>query len=135
MASTGKPRIRKAAPTIRERAETAQSKAEIKKTQKPSRVRSIVSSSASPVKNLRLPQNKLGVVLGKFGRAIAKILGWLIPKYFVNSWREVRQVTWPSRKETWRLTLAVFIFATVFGALVAGVDMGLDEVFKKLVLK
>lgn len=60
---------------------------------------------------------------------------WLVPRYFVNSWREVRQVTWPNRRETWRLTLAVFIFAIVFGALVAGVDKVLDLLFKKVILK
>jgi len=53
----------------------------------------------------------------------------------VNAWREVRQVTWPSRRETWRLTGAVFIFAIVFGALVYGVDTGLDALFKKVILK
>jgi preprotein translocase SecE subunit len=58
-----------------------------------------------------------------------------MPSYLKNSWREVRQVVWPNRKETWRLTLAVFVFAVVFGALVAGVDKGLDEVFKKVILK
>lgn len=68
-------------------------------------------------------------------RPILRPLRWLIPRYFVNSWREVRQVTWPSRRETWRLTLAVFIFAIVFGALIAGVDKGLDLLFKKVILK
>ncbi|MBX4201521.1 preprotein translocase subunit SecE [Candidatus Saccharibacteria bacterium] len=62
-------------------------------------------------------------------------LYWITPKYFINSWHEVRKVVWPSRKETWRLTLAVFIFAIVFGALVAIVDKGLDTLFKDLVLK
>lgn len=66
---------------------------------------------------------------------IFRPLRWLMPSYFVNSWREVRQVTWPSRRETWRLTLAVFIFAVVFGILIAGVDKGLDLLFKKLILK
>jgi preprotein translocase subunit SecE len=73
--------------------------------------------------------------LAKLGRPVAKVLRWLLPRYFINSWREVRQVTWPNRRETWRLTGAVFIFALVFGALVAIVDKGIDEIFKKLVLK
>ncbi len=71
----------------------------------------------------------------RFIRPIVRPLRWLVPPYFVNSWREVRQVTWPNRRETWRLTLAVFIFAIVFGALVAGVDKGLDLLFKKVILK
>ena len=73
--------------------------------------------------------------LAKVFRPLRRVLRWLVPRYLVNSWREVRQVVWPNRRETWRLTLAVFVFAIVFGALVAGVDKGLDEIFKKVILK
>jgi len=132
VANAKKPRIRKAEPTIRERAEIAQTKAE---DNKPSRVRSVVTTTTKPLKKARLPQNQVGDSVRKFGRGVAKVLGWIVPKYFRNSWREVKQVAWPSRRETWRLTGAVFIFAIVFGAMVAVVDKGLDEVFKKLVLK
>lgn len=76
-----------------------------------------------------------GPGISRFMRPILRPLRWLTPTYFVNSWREVRQVTWPNRRETWRLTLAVFIFAAVFGALIAGVDKGLDLLFKKIILK
>lgn len=114
-----KVRIRKAATTS-EQAEAAQAKAE---------------SSAEPSKlaavKTKLPKPGILRVLRLFLRP----LRWLIPRYFVNSWREVRQVTWPSRRETWRLTLAVFIFAVVFGTLVASVDKGLDLLFKKVILK
>ena len=98
---------------------------------------------------IQLPvvKNKLpGVSLGRSaGRLLAVIfrplkpllrpLRLLVPTYFINSWREVRQVSWPNRRETWRLTLAVFIFAIIFGAIVAAVDKGLDELFKKVILK
>lgn len=70
-----------------------------------------------------------------FARPILWPLRWLIPSYFINSWREVRQVTWPNRRETWRLALAVFIFAIIFGAMIAGVDKVLDLIFKKLILQ
>lgn len=132
MARDQKPRVRKAAPTIRERAEVAQNKAV---NPAPGRTRSVISASTVPFKRVRLPQNRAGNGIRKAGRIIRKVLGRLFPKYFVNSWKEVRQVTWPNRKETWRLTMAVFIFAIIFGALVAGVDKVLDDVFKKLVLK
>lgn len=127
-----KPRIRKSAPTIRERAEAAQSKSGEPKTR---HIRPVLSKTASPFKKVKLPENKATQVLRRIFAPIAKVLKWLVPRYFVNAWREVRLVAWPSRKETWRLTSAVFIFAIVFGALVAAVDKGLDEVFKKLVLK
>lgn len=94
-----------------------------------------VGSSAKPSKlaavKTKLPKPGIFRVL----RVLLRPLRWLTPSYFVNSWREVRQVTWPNRRETWRLTLAVFIFAVVFGALVAGVDKGLDLLFKKVILR
>lgn len=124
--SSKKPRIRKTAPTVRELAEATSAK-QAKKEARPNR--------RPKLPKVRLPKNSLFDTLAPIGRRLARVLGWLMPRYFVNSWRELRQVTWTNRRETWRLTLAVFVFAVVFGALVAGVDKSLDEVFKKLVLK
>jgi preprotein translocase SecE subunit len=59
----------------------------------------------------------------------------LYPSYFRNSFRELKQVTWPGRRESLRLTSAVLAFAIVFGAIVALVDFGLDKLFKELILK
>src|SRR5579862_611732 len=59
----------------------------------------------------------------------------LVPRYFRNSWRELRMVAWPSRRESRRLTSAVLVFAVIFGVLVAVVDFGLDKLFKKVILK
>ena len=128
----GKRRVRKA-PTIREQAEAAQ--AEVVKDKEPGRVRRAFAAIGRFLNKTRITRNPLVKILAIIGRFILKILKFLIPRYFVNSFREVRLVTWPSRRETWRLTLAVFIFALVFGALVAGVDKVLDEIFKKVVLK
>lgn len=65
-----------------------------------------------------------------------RLIGKLIfPVYLRNSWRELRQVTWPSWKESRRLTYAVLIFAIIFGAAIALVDYGLDTVFKHILLK
>lgn len=127
-----KPRIRKSAPTVRERVEAASAEREEKP---PGRVRKTVSKAASPVRKIRLGERKPVKFLAKLFRPLRRVLRWLMPRYIINSWREVRQVVWPNRRETWRLTLAVFVFAIVFGALVAGVDKGLDEVFKKVILK
>jgi preprotein translocase SecE subunit len=127
-----KTRVRKA-PTLREQAELARSKAETRK--KPGRVRKLGSKASAGLKKTRITRNPVTKILARLGRLILKILRWIVPNYFVNSWREVRLVTWPSRKETWRLTMAVFIFAIVFGAMVAGVDKVLDIIFKKVVLK
>ena len=91
-------------------------------------------ADASRVK-LKASTKPSNLHLFRFLIPIMRPLRWLVPTYFINSWREVRQVTWPSRRETWRLALAVFIFAVVFGVLIAGVDKGLDLIFKKVILK
>jgi len=44
------------------------------------------------------------------------------PKYFKESWAELRKVTWPSRREAWKLTLAVFVFSGVFTLFIVLVD-------------
>jgi preprotein translocase SecE subunit len=142
---TKKPRVRKA-PTLREQAEIAQSKAgkespkrvakALKLAAKPFKVggRSL-KSAAKPFKKVKLPQNRVTRILAKIGRGIKKVLSKLAPRYFINSWREVRLVVWPDRKETWRLTGAVFVFSLIFGLMVTGVDKVIDSLFKNLVLK
>jgi preprotein translocase SecE subunit len=127
-----RPRIRKSVPTVRERAEAAQAKQE---SPRPKRIHRLISKPAAPIRKLRLGERKPVKAASKPLGWLKKALGWLVPKYFVNSWRELRQVYWPNRRETWRLTLAVFVFAIIFGALVAGVDKSLDVIFKKVVLK
>ena len=123
-----RPRIRKSAPTVRELAQAAQAQADDGKTKR-------LSRPASRLKKLNIGQKAPARAAKKPLRLIKRALAWIVPSYFVNSWRELRQVQWPARRETWRLTLAVFVFAIVFGALVAGVDKSLDELFKKVVLK
>ena len=86
--------------------------------------------------------------LRRFGQALAgfpafkplrkplRILGLIVfPVYFRNSWRELKLVTWPSFKQSLKLTWAVLLFAIVFGTSVALVDYGLNAVFKRLLLK
>ena len=69
-------------------------------------------------------------------RKVGKVLGFVLwPPFFRGAFQELRQVTWPGRKETWRLTGAVFVFALVFGALIAITDYGLDKLFRKVILK
>jgi len=65
-------------------------------------------------------------------RIIGRIL-W--PTYFRNSVKELKQVTWPNRRESIQLTGAVLVFAAVFGVMIALVDYGLDKLFKQVLLK
>lgn len=125
-----KVRIRRAL-SVREQAELAKSK--IQASQKPTKI-----SAARKKLPLTAVVRKIGEIMAVILRPLRPVvrpLRWLVPIYFVNSWHELRHVSWPNRRETWRLTIAVFIFAIVFGSLVAGVDWILDQVFKKVILK
>jgi len=133
MAESAKPKRRmvKKAETVREKTE----KAGLPKPDKKSGVlRLTLGYIALPFRWIGRQFAKLGRFLGKFRvlRFIGKIL-W--PTYFRESWKELRQVTWPSRSETWKLTLAVILFAVIFGLLVSVVDFGLDKIFRKLILE
>ncbi len=59
----------------------------------------------------------------------------ILPVYFRQSWHELRQVTWPTWKQSRQLTFAVLIFATAFGVVIAIVDFGLDKLFRDILLK
>ena len=65
-------------------------------------------------------------------RFIGRILGF---GFLRSSVQELKQVTWPSRREGFRLTSAVIFFSVIFAVVLAGVDYGLDKVFKQLLLK
>ncbi len=65
------------------------------------------------------------------GRMLAAVFFF---RYFRNSWKELKLVTWPDRKQTMQLTFAVFVFAFVFGVMITLTDMGLERIFKQLLL-
>lgn len=50
-------------------------------------------------------------------------------KYFADSWSEMKRVTWPSRKETIRLTIGVLVFSVV----ITGLIFLLDYLFSSIV--
>lgn len=43
--------------------------------------------------------------------------------YFRDSWRELRQVRWPSGKATWKLVLAVIIYSAIIMGFITLLDM------------
>lgn len=126
----GKKRQLKQAPTIREQAEKEAKKAEKKaeKQAKKSTKTSDNSATKAFLKGFFAPLRFVGKVLKFIGR-------FTIPPYFRNSWKELRQTSWPKLKESRRLTTAVIIFSIVFGAIVALLDFGLDKIFKQILLK
>lgn len=122
-----KRRLKAPAETVRERAEKAQEVAT--KPKRKRRAAKFFSKAGNSFRPL--------AVLGKpFKTKPFRWLGRkLFPHYLVDSWRELRLVAWPTRRQTYRLTGAVMIFSIIFGVLVALVDFGLDKVFKQVFIK
>lgn len=112
------------------KAETVREKVEKAEDSQPRRLQTTKRRAGAPFR-----------AIGRGGRRLNKIkpfriLGFIIvPPYFRNSWKELRQVTWPSFPTALRLTFAVIAFAIVFGGLVALLDFGLDKLFKQVLLK
>lgn len=122
-----KRRVRKV-ETVREK--TAQAEKDTKK----GTGRALWRGFTTPVRLLGRGLAKAGRSLGRFRafRIIGRIL-W--PYYFRNSWKELRLVTWPTGRQSRQLTLAVMVFATIFGVVIALLDYGLDKVFKQVLVK
>lgn len=120
-----KRRIVKKVETVREKAEKS-----AENSKQPRRLQATKRKAGAPFRAV----GNAGRKLGKFKpfRIIGLIL---VPPYFRNSWKELRQVTWPKRKDSFRLTFAVIVFAAVFGCLVAALDFGLDKIFKEVLLR
>ena len=53
-------------------------------------------------------------------------------RYLKNSWRELRQVHWPTRKATWKMVLAIFVYTFLFGGFLVVLDILFDFIFSKL---
>lgn len=138
---TKKPTIKKSlkkSETIRERAAKAGSNKKprrLKRTSKSVAKRfnlfgKLLYKLAKPLSFLAIPLKLKPVRL--LGRTLSKIL---LFSYFAGSWRELKQVVWPNRKETIKLTTAVFMFAIFFAGIIAAADYVLDKLFKQLILK
>ncbi len=76
---------------------------------------------------IKLPENKVGEALGKKRRAP-------FAKYVGESITEVRKVTWPSRRETIKLTFAVIIFTTLFTVFMSLADFGINNIVERVLL-
>lgn len=129
-------RLRVPQETVREKAVKAQETAVLPK--KPGKLHFVVL----PFKALgwlshQAPLRQIGHGLRWFGslrfmRFLGKVLGI---RYVRDSWRELKLVTWPNRTQSRQLTTAVIIFSVIFGGLIAIVDLGLNKLFKEVLLK
>ena len=68
-------------------------------------------------------------------KASKPVNGFLAPfvalgGYFKGAWYELQQVTWPSRKATWSLTLALLGFTLFFVIVILLLDAGFQYLFE-----
>jgi preprotein translocase SecE subunit len=123
--SKPKRRLVKKAETVRQKAEKA-----AESSNQPRRLHATRKKAGAPFRAIGRGAKKAGNVKP------LRILGFIIvPPYIRNSWKELRQVTWPTFPMSIRLTFAVFIFAVVFGLIVFFIDLGLEKIFKQVLLK
>ncbi len=76
---------------------------------------------------IKLPDNKVGEALGKKRRLP-------FTKYVGESITEMRKVTWPSRRESLKLTFAVIIFTTIFTIFMSLADFGIGSIVERVLL-
>lgn len=129
MADTKPKRQIKKTESVRARSQKAES------PKKPRRIRQVTSTAGEGLKTassagrkeyhpIKMPDNRVGRFLGKSRKAI--------PRFFRESWAELKLVTWPNRSETFKLTSAVILFAITLGGLIAVTDYGLEKLFRSL---
>jgi preprotein translocase SecE subunit len=125
------PRVRKV-ETMRDKATKAEGQ-----SAKPRRLKKTASAVKKPIKAMSVAAKKEYHLItpqdGGFKGFLTKSRR-ITPRYFSEAYKELKRVTWPNRRETWRLMDAVFLFATIFGLLITVVDYGLDKLFKQAFL-
>jgi len=52
--------------------------------------------------------------------------------YFRGSVQEIRQVRWPNRKETWKMTFSVIVYVVILATAIMLLDALLQFIFNKL---
>ncbi len=56
-------------------------------------------------------------------------------RYIKGSWYELRQVRWPDRHATWKMTGALIAFTLFFVIIILLLDAGFNQLFKLLIGK
>ncbi len=76
---------------------------------------------------LPLPKSLSG---GKFSKSRRIRL----PRYFREALQEIKKVTWPNRKETWKWTFAVLVFTAVMTVFIIIADIIFQEIAERVFL-
>ena len=53
-------------------------------------------------------------------------------RYIRDSFRELRQVRWPNRKETWKLVLSVIVYVIIIAGFIMLLDMLFNYIFSQI---
>lgn len=114
-------------------AKTAKSAKVTKEVKKPKK--SLSKATAKTKKFLKKEVDlPLSQPKGRVGKFFAKKRRIRAPKYFRDSWKEVRKVNWPKRKEAIKLTLAVITFTLIFALFTSLIDYGFSQLVERIFL-
>ncbi|MGI6690588.1 MAG: preprotein translocase subunit SecE [Clostridiales bacterium] len=83
-------------------------------------------------KALRKPEKKKATFLTKTVDFFRRLPGKLVQP-FKNMWRELKNVTWPSRKSLLNYTLIVMGFMVFMGIVIGLLDMGASKLIALMV--
>lgn len=136
MATSKKPNSKKL--VVKKKRQTVRQRVEKSASSTQPRIRKVAGSSVGSIKKvgkvlkkeytpIRTGSSKAGKVLGSRSR--------LTPRYFIDAFRELKQVQWPSFRSAMKLTGAVFVFAFCLSAIIVAFDYGFERLFRDVILK
>ena len=125
------PRKRKSPTTVREHAE----KQAEKRVEKPHKLRGKIHRPLSVLRKAGAKEFHPVKVPEKKGVKHLNKRVHFIPKFVRESWLELKQVTWPTKRVALKLTLAVFIFSAVFAVFIQIIDYIFSKILKEIILR
>jgi preprotein translocase SecE subunit len=125
-----KPKVRKKPVSMRENVAKAK-----EKQSKTPRIRKATSTAKKPVSKAgEAITREYHLIEQKENPGFFTKSRKLTPSYFRSAWQELRLVTWPDRRSTWRMIIAVFIFSVILGLYIAGLDYVLERIMREVIL-
>ena len=122
-------KVRKASSSMRDSSAKSRAKAE-----KPKKIRKAAGAAKRPFKSVAgVLSKEYHLIKPKKDDKFMTKSRKFTPSYFRSAWTEVKFVKWPGRKETWKLVLAVFIFALVLGVIIAVTDYLLEKILRTII--
>lgn len=69
---------------------------------------------------------------GPTGEAARRIFRW---QFMMETWAELKKVTWPTREEALRLTMLVFALSVTIGIMLGLIDFIFNQVVNRLFIR